>query len=160
MTCALPFKPRLARGVGIDCDQHAAHMTTRTAQHDLEVNLLRTFLAVVGHGSMARTAAAISKTQPAVSQQVQRLERIVGRKVFYRSRGGITLTCHGELLVAYANRVIDLNAEILARLRAESASGPVCLGVSEETALAGLALALKSASGCPATGLHPQGPGP
>jgi DNA-binding transcriptional LysR family regulator len=118
-------------------------MTIRTDQRDLEFSLLRTFLAVVGHGSMARTAAAIAKTQPAVSQQMQRLESIVGQKLFYRSRGGVTLTCHGELLVAYANRVIELNEQVLARLREESASGSVCLGASEETALAGLALALK-----------------
>ncbi len=141
MTCALPFNPLagLQNATG-----NVAHMTIRTAHRDLEFSLLRTFLSVVGHGSMARTAAAISKTQPAVSQQMQRLERIVGRKLFYRSRGGVTLTGHGELLVAYANRVIDLNEEVLARLREESASGPLCLGVSEETALAGLACALKS----------------
>jgi DNA-binding transcriptional LysR family regulator len=113
------------------------------AHRDLEFSLLRTFLAVVAHGSMARTAAAISKTQPAVSQQMQRLERLVGRKLFYRSRGGVTLTCHGELLVTYANSAIALNEEVLARLHEESASGPVCLGVSEEMALAGLAPALK-----------------
>src|ERR1035438_921557 len=87
---------------------------------------------------MAKTAAAIAKTQPAMSQQMQRLEGIIGRKLFYRSRAGVTLTCHGELLVVYANHAIDLNEEVMARLREESASGPVCLGVSEETALAGL----------------------
>jgi DNA-binding transcriptional LysR family regulator len=118
-------------------------MTTIAAQRDLELSLLRTFLAVVGHGSMAKTATAIAKTQPAVSQQMQRLEGIIGRKLFYRSRSGVTLTCHGELLVVYANHAIDLNEEVMARLREESASGPVCLGVSEETALAGLTLALK-----------------
>src|ERR1035441_2192232 len=118
-------------------------MTIIAAQRDLELSLLRTFLAVVGHGSMAKTAAAIAKTQPAVSQQMQRLEGIIGRKLFYRSRAGVTLTCHGELLVVYANHAIDLNEEVMARLREESASGPVCLGVSEETALAGLTLALK-----------------
>ena len=53
------------------------------------------------------------------------------------------LTSHGELLVTYANRAVDLNEEALARLREESASGPVRLGVSEQTALAGLTPALK-----------------
>ena len=112
-------------------------------REDLELSLLRTFLAVVQHGSMGRTAAAVAKTQPAVSQQMLRLEKIIGRKLFYRSRNGVKLTSHGELLVAYANRAIDLNEEALARLREESASGPVCLGVSDQTALAGLAPALK-----------------
>ena len=118
-------------------------MTMTTNREDLELSLLRTFLAVVRHGSMGRTAAAVAKTQPAVSQQMLRLEKILGRKLFYRSRGGVKLTSHGELLVAYANRALDLNEEALARLREESASGPVRLGVSEQTALAALTPALK-----------------
>ena len=118
-------------------------MAITTDREDLELGLLRTFLAVVQHGSMGRTAAAVAKTQPAVSQQMLRLEKIIGRKLFYRSRNGVKLTSHGELLVAYANRAIDLNEEALARLREESASGPVRLGVSERTALAGLTPALK-----------------
>jgi DNA-binding transcriptional LysR family regulator len=118
-------------------------MTMTRNRGDLELSLLRTFLAVVRHGSMGRTAAAVAKTQPAVSQQMLRLEKIIGRKLFYRSRNGVKLTSDGELLVTYANRAIDLNEEALARLREESASGPVRLGVSEQTALAGLTPALK-----------------
>jgi DNA-binding transcriptional LysR family regulator len=112
-------------------------------REDLELSLLRTFLAVVRHGSMGRTAAAVAKTQPAVSQQMLRLEKIIGRKLFYRSRNGVKLTSHGQLLETYANRAIDLNEEALTRLREESASGPVRLGVSEQIALAGLTSALK-----------------
>ena len=114
-----------------------------TDRNDLELSLLRTFLAVARNGSMRRTAAAVAKTQPAVSQQMQRLETIVGRKLLYRSRDGVTLTSHGELLLTYAARAIELNDELLARLREESARGPVCLGVSEETALAVLTPALQ-----------------
>jgi DNA-binding transcriptional LysR family regulator len=72
---------------------------------------------------MGRTAAAVAKTQPAVSQQMARLETIIGRKLFYRSRGGVRLMSHGELLVEYAHRAIDLNEEVLQQLREESASG-------------------------------------
>jgi DNA-binding transcriptional LysR family regulator len=118
-------------------------MAITTDREDLELSLLRTFLAVVRHGSMGKTAAAVSKTQPAVSQQMLRLEKIIGRKLFSRNRGGVKLTGHGELLVAYATRAVDLNEEALARLREESASGPVRLGLSEETALSGLTPALK-----------------
>jgi DNA-binding transcriptional LysR family regulator len=112
-------------------------------REDLELSLLRTFLAVVEHGSMGRTAAAGARTQPAVSQRILRLEKIIGRRLFYRSRNGVKLTSHGELLVEYANRAIGLNEEALTRLREEFASGPLRLGVSEQTALAGLAPALK-----------------
>ncbi len=118
-------------------------MTMTTDREDLDLSLLRTFLAVVRHGSMGRTATAVAKTQSAVSQQMLRLEEIIGRKLFSRTRNGVCLTRHGELLVAYANRAVDLNEEALARLREESASGPVRLGVSEETIVAGLTPALK-----------------
>jgi len=56
------------------------HMEAR----NLELNLLRTFLAVVQHGSMGKTAAAARVTQPAVSAQVFRLEKLVGHRLFTR----------------------------------------------------------------------------
>jgi DNA-binding transcriptional LysR family regulator len=118
-------------------------MATQAAVGDLELGLLRTFLAVVHHGSLGRTAAAVEMTQPAISQQMMRLERIVGRKLFARGRNGVRLTRHGELLVEYANRAVELNQETLSRLRAESVSGHVALGMSADVALAGLSPALK-----------------
>lgn len=118
-------------------------MAMTTHQNDLEFSLLRTFLAVIRYGSMGRAATAVCRTQPAVSQQMSRLEKIIGKKVFSRTRGGVKLTRHGEMLLPYANRALELNEEALARLREESASGQVRLGVSEDTALAGLTPALK-----------------
>jgi len=87
---------------------------------NLELCLLRTFLALVQHGSMGKTAAAARVTQPAVSAQVLRLENIVGRRLFVRNRNGAKLTTHGELLITYANRAVSLNEEALARLRGET----------------------------------------
>src|SRR6202022_3719149 len=102
-----------------------------------------TFLAVIRYGSMGRAATAVCRTQPAVSQQMLRLEKIIGEKVFSRTRGGVKLTRHGEMLVPYENRAFALNEETPARLRDESPSGLVRLGVSEDTALAGLTSTLK-----------------
>jgi DNA-binding transcriptional LysR family regulator len=113
-------------------------MTISADQEDLDLNLLRTFLAVAQCGSMGKAASMVARTQAAVSQQMARLEKIVGRKLFSRSRNGMHLTDHGELLVVYANRVIDLNQEALTGLREESARGTVRLGISEETLLVGL----------------------
>src|SRR5271157_2331263 len=105
---------------------------------DLELGLLRTFLVAVDCGSLRKTAAAIDKTQPAVSHQMLRLEKIVGHKLFARGRNGITLTHHGELLMAYASRAVDLNDEILVRLRGERPGGRVAIGMSNGVAMAGL----------------------
>jgi DNA-binding transcriptional LysR family regulator len=106
-------------------------MGMTTYQNDLEFSLLRTFLAIVRYGTMGRAATAVCRTQPAVSQQMFRLETIIGQKVFSRTKGGVKLTHHGEMLVPYANRALELNDEALARLREESASGPLHLVRSE-----------------------------
>jgi DNA-binding transcriptional LysR family regulator len=110
---------------------------------NLELSLLRTFLALVQHGSMGKTAAAARVTQPAVSAQVLRLENIVGRRLFVRNRNGAKLTSHGELLITYANRAVALNEEALARLRGETMRKRVTLGMSTEVALIGFATAMK-----------------
>jgi DNA-binding transcriptional LysR family regulator len=59
-------------------------MATSMGSGDLDLSLLRTFLAVVQHGSLGKTAAAVAKTQPAISQQMIRLENILGQKLFAR----------------------------------------------------------------------------
>src|ERR1039458_7746527 len=99
MACILPCKlwrVRKSRVCKVSWQARYPNMAMTSDREDLDLSLLRTFLAVVRHGSMGRTAAAVAKTQPAVSQQMLRLEKIIGRKLFYRSRAGVTLTSHGE----------------------------------------------------------------
>jgi DNA-binding transcriptional LysR family regulator len=118
-------------------------MTAQAGIGDLEIGLLRMFVAVVECGSMGRAAAAVEMTQPAVSQQMLRLETIVGQKLFTRGRNGIALTSDGELLVKYAGRVLDLNNEILLRFRRDRSQSPVALGVSGGIGMAGLSSSLR-----------------
>lgn len=118
-------------------------MLTQPAVGDLEFALLRTFLAVVEYGSLCKTAAVVDRTQPAISQQMKRLESIVGHKLLARGRVGITLTRQGEILVPYARRALELNDETLERLRGESPGVRVTLGVSSDVALTGLSSAMK-----------------
>jgi DNA-binding transcriptional LysR family regulator len=110
---------------------------------NVEVGLLRMFLAVVEHGSIGKTAVAVDKTQPAISQQMLRLEKIVGQKLFARGRDGIKLTRHGQLLETYAHRALEFNEEILLSLRGETPSRRMAVGMSVDVALVGLAAAMK-----------------
>ena len=118
-------------------------MTTQASAGDVEVGLLRMFSAVAEYGSMAKAATAFDMTQPAVSQQMLRLEHTLGQKLFSRGRKGITLTHHGELLIKYAGRVLDLNDEILLRFRGDRPHHPVTLGMSGGIGMAGLAPSLR-----------------
>jgi DNA-binding transcriptional LysR family regulator len=118
-------------------------MSTPRETDNVEVGLLRTFLALVEHGSIGKTAVAVDKTQPAISQQMLRLEKIVGQRLFTRGRDGIKLTRHGQLLATYAHRALELNEEILLRLRGETPCRQVAVGMSADVALIGLAAAMK-----------------
>ncbi|HUK48174.1 MAG TPA: LysR family transcriptional regulator [Terriglobales bacterium] len=119
-------------------------MTRRkTDAGDLELRLLRTFLTLMECGSLGKTAAIVQITQSAVSQQMLRLERIVGLKLFLRGRNGISLTRQGELFIEDAIRAVALNDEILMRFRTDCTTGPVTLGMTTSIAMAGIAPVLR-----------------
>jgi Transcriptional regulator len=77
----------------------------------LDLRHLAAFSAVSKTGSFARGAELLGYTQPAVSQQVAALEKIVGQRLFERSSGRsqATLTEAGSIL---AGHVDELTARI------------------------------------------------
>jgi DNA-binding transcriptional LysR family regulator len=64
----------------------------------LELSLLRTFVLLVEEGSVTRVAQRLNRTQPAISLQLNRLEQLVGRKIFEANLRRPKLTSHGETL--------------------------------------------------------------
>jgi DNA-binding transcriptional LysR family regulator len=80
---------------------------------DLETALLRSFVTAVRAGSISRAAAALGQTQPALSQQLRKLERAVGRPLLHRSPSGVSTTRAGEELLPYAERILSLCAQAL-----------------------------------------------
>ncbi len=98
---------------------------------DLDTALLRAFVAVVRAGSMNKAALQQAKTQPALSQQIQRLEQQLGRQLLLRSPRGIRLTAEGERLLPYAERIISLTEQLQAP-PALPAKQHYCIGVVED----------------------------
>lgn len=76
---------------------------------DLDARLLLTFTAVCEHGTFGAAARALGYTQSAVSQQVARLEHLVGGALFIRPGGPrpVELTSLGDLLGHHAEAVLD-----------------------------------------------------
>jgi DNA-binding transcriptional LysR family regulator len=72
--------------------------------HDLR--LLSVLREVALRGSFSAAAEALDYTQPAVSQQIARLERQVGVKLIEREPRGIRLTPAGEVLVRHTERIL------------------------------------------------------
>ncbi len=71
---------------------------------NLDLDLLRTFVAVADLNTFAAAAAAVCRTQSAVSQQMQRLEQLVGKELFARHGRNKLLTEHGIQLLGYARK--------------------------------------------------------
>jgi LysR family transcriptional activator of mexEF-oprN operon len=65
---------------------------------DLDLNLLRVFIAVADEGSVTSAAARLYLTQPAISAALRRLRTSIGAPLFVREGRGVALTAHGEKL--------------------------------------------------------------
>ncbi|TIV50279.1 LysR family transcriptional regulator, partial [Mesorhizobium sp.] len=96
---------------------------------DLDTTLIRTFVMTADKASMTAAANALHLTQGAVSQQIKRLEDVLGQSLFERDRRGLKLTRSGERLLDKARRLLQLNDEILAEIRGGVVSGQVRIGV-------------------------------
>jgi len=72
---------------------------------------LETFLTVARDKSFSRAAVRLHRTQSAVSQTISKLEESLGEKLFDRSSRGGTLTDAGQLLVTYAEELLNVREE-------------------------------------------------
>ncbi|RJL24568.1 LysR family transcriptional regulator [Bailinhaonella thermotolerans] len=113
----------------------------------MELRQLAYFVAVADHGGFARAAESLHIVQPAVSQQVQRLERELGVRLFDRSTRHVRLTDEGARLLpearaalAAADRVRQVAADLVTgasvtlRLGTSPGPGPQVYRVLEELA--------------------------
>lgn len=96
---------------------------------------LRIFAEVAGSGSFTRAAKALGISQPAVSQNISELERIVGEPLFERSRGEISLTAKGKLFLSYTNKILYwyAKADAVCISGTEAPAEPVRLSLGEKT---------------------------
>ena len=82
----------------------------------LDLDVLRTFVAIAETGSFTKAADVVHKTQSAVSMQMKRLEERVGKAIFARDGRASRLTDEGDRLLDYARRIVKLNMEAVASL--------------------------------------------
>jgi DNA-binding transcriptional LysR family regulator len=73
-----------------------------------------------------------------MSMQMQRLEYLLGQKLFRRTGRGVIPSAEGEVFLGYATRILALGDEAVARLNEPPLDGAIYLGLPEEVALASL----------------------
>ena len=101
----------------------------------LDIDLLRTLVAIADTGSFNRAARAVFRTPSAVSMQMKKLEEQVGRPLFAKDGRSVTLTPDGEALVGYGRRILKLAEEALSRFRAPEIQGTIKLGTPDDYAV-------------------------
>ncbi len=98
----------------------------------LELDMLRTLVAIADTGSFSGAAAAVHRTPSAVSMQVKKLEETVGRPLFERDSRHVSPTPDGAALVAHGRRMLALNRDMAARFVTPEVSGAVRLGAPDD----------------------------
>src|SRR5215468_5349408 len=84
---------------------------------EIELRHLRYFLAVVETLHFSKAAERLGMAQPPLSQQIRRLEQIIGHRLFDRTTRGVKLTLAGQLLAERARGTIDKVHDDLAQVR-------------------------------------------
>jgi DNA-binding transcriptional LysR family regulator len=117
------------------------------APQSLELRHLRYFVAVADAGTFTRAAERLFVAQPTLSQQIRRLEQIVGTPLLRRRRDGVQLTAAGTVLLAAARDVLAAAGHAVAQARQAAGLGrprlrfvipadlPECLAVAATSRL-------------------------
>lgn len=101
---------------------------------NLPIDVLRTFVSISQLGGFTEAGELLGRSQPAISLQIKKLEDLVGKPLFLRSRPNIELTENGRKLLVYAEKILILNDEVFSQLDNTVVSGKVRLGIPSEFA--------------------------
>src|SRR5580704_16778273 len=82
-------------------------------RHRMNFDYLEGFLEVAKVKNFSRAASILYRTQPTLSQQIQRLEKEFGGKLFDRDFKAVRLTQAGATLRRYAEALLALRTEAL-----------------------------------------------
>jgi len=100
----------------------------------LDLDLLRTFVAIAETGNFSAAAHSVFRTPSAVSMQVKKMEEILERPLFVRDSRSVTLTEDGERVLEHARRMLAMNQDLMAQFHQQHLQGVVRLGIHDDVA--------------------------
>lgn len=101
---------------------------------NLDVDLLRTFVTIAHAGNFTRAAERLLRQQSTISLQIKRLEDALGQRLLDRTPRSVSLTPEGEAVLDYAQKILDLNDEVVSLVIEPQMQGNVRLGMPEDFA--------------------------
>ena len=94
---------------------------------------LQVFKCVVDEGGIIKAARKLHRVPSSITTRVQQLEKSLGVTLFHRDRQRLHLSPTGELLLSYAERLIQLSDEARAVVSGGTPQGVLKLGSLEST---------------------------
>jgi DNA-binding transcriptional LysR family regulator len=94
---------------------------------------LKTFLAVASEGSFSKAARRVRVSQSTASLHVKELEESVGARLLDRGNGVVTATPAGQVMLAFAQRMLDLEQEARSKLRVHTDTPTGTLRIAAST---------------------------
>lgn len=111
----------------------------------MDLDGLRTFLAIHRSGGFSSAADGLHRSQPAISRRIALLEEEVGAPLFERTAGGVVLSQAGRVLLPLAERALAAIGDCTAALATlrSGTSGPLAIATVGTLAGANLTPILK-----------------
>ena len=79
----------------------------------MHIAYLTSFIEIVKQDSISKASKKLHMTQSALSQQLQALEKSLDTKLLIRSNKGVELTEEGEILLSYAEALVNIYENML-----------------------------------------------
>lgn len=102
---------------------------------NLPIDTLRSFSIIAETGGFTQTAEQVGRSQPAISQQIKKLEEILGQSLLHRDGPRIELTSAGNELLGYCRQILSLNDQVIGHFDNSAVSGRVRFGIPSEFAV-------------------------
>ena len=125
---------------------------------NLNMNLLKVLHALIKEQNVTRAGERLGRTQPAISNALNRLRKLLGDELLVRGSGGLTLTPRAEALRDPLNDIMQLAEICLSegiQFDPMEATGILRIGLPDRLSLSVLPLLVKKLSDtAPGLGLH------
>lgn len=94
---------------------------------------LQCFIASAETASFTKASQRVGRTQSAVSQQIAKLENLLGKTLFKRGKF-LELTTEGELFLNYAKQIFSLHCQTIDHFKEPDLKGEVRFGIPDDFA--------------------------
>ncbi|WP_291329944.1 LysR substrate-binding domain-containing protein [Desulfovibrio sp. UCD-KL4C] len=98
---------------------------------NLQIDYLKTFIAVADTQSFTKAGKLVNRSQSAVSMQIKRLEEEIGRPLFERIGKTAKLSIDGKLLISHARGIIQSHDKAVMSLSTAKLKGIIRFGSPE-----------------------------